>query len=88
MNPTARLKGDGYIVYPDPKRNRVKNSVRMISTRDGAQDFELLKLLADKDPVLAYEKSRRVASRFNDFNWEPENLENVRREILEALDAE
>lgn len=88
LNPAALLKGDGYIVYPDPERNRVKNSIRMIATRDGAQDFELLKLLADKNPVLAYEKSRKIASRFNDFDWEPENLETTRREILEALDAE
>lgn len=88
LNPTALLKGDGYIVYPDPEKNRVKNSIRMIATRDGAQDFELLKLLADKNPVLAYEKSRKVASRFDDFDWEPENLETARKEILEALDAE
>ena len=60
----------------------------MMATRDGAQDFELLKLLADKDPAAAYEKSRKVAARFNDFNWDPQNLEDVRIEILEALDAE
>ena len=88
LNPAAMLKGDGYIVYPDPARNRVKNSIRMTATRDGAQDFELLKLLADKYPVLAYEKSRKIASGFNHFDWEPENLETARIEILEALDAE
>lgn len=88
LNPKADIKGDGYIVYPDKNGGRIKNSMRMIATRDGAQDFELLKLLADKNPAAAYEKSRKVAARFNDFNWDPQNLETVRREILEALDTE
>ncbi len=88
LNPKAVVKGDGYIVYPDGKNGCVKNSVRMMATRDGAQDFELLKLLADKDPAAAYDKSRKVAARFNDFNWDPGNLEQIRQEILEALDAE
>lgn len=88
LNPKAQVKGDAYIIYPDEGTLQVKTSVRMMATRDGAQDFELLKLLADKDPAAAYEKSRKVAARFNDFNWDPQNLEDVRIEILEALDAE
>lgn len=87
LNPDARIRGDGYIVYPDPANNSIRNSVRMISTRDGAQDFELLKLLADKNPKMAYTKAKEVALRFNDFNWETENLERVRIEILEALSS-
>lgn len=86
LNENVRIKGDGYIVYPDVTENSIKNSIRMIATRDGAQDFELLKILADKNPKKAYEEAKKVALRFNDFNWEPENLEQTRIEILEAIE--
>lgn len=87
LNDNVQIKGDGYIVYPDVSQNSIRNSVRMIATRDGAQDFELLKLLADKDPKKAYAESRKAALRFNDFNWEPQVLEQTRIRILEALDS-
>lgn len=86
FNENVRIKGDGYIVYPDVPQNNIKNSIRMIATRDGAQDFELLKILADKNPKKAYEEARKVALRFNDFNWEPQNLEQTRIEIWEAME--
>lgn len=85
LNPEAFFKGDGYIVYPDREHNSIKNSIRMIATRDGAQDFELLVQLAVKDPQKAFSLARRVALRFDDFNWSPENLEQVRLEILKDL---
>lgn len=86
LNEKARIKGDGYICYPDPEHCSIKNSVRMIATRDGAQDFELLKLLADCDPKEAYKKAGKVIRRFNDFNWDEDNLEEIRKEILEELE--
>lgn len=85
LNDDVRIKGDGYIVYPDPAHNSIKNSVRMIATRDGAQDFELLTLLAARDPKKAFDAAKKVILRFNDFNWDPDNLEKIRIEILEAI---
>ncbi|MDD7739640.1 MAG: DUF4091 domain-containing protein [Fusicatenibacter sp.] len=86
LNPDAVIKGDGYIVYPDPKHSGIKNSIRMISTRDGAQDFELLSLLAKKDPSAAFCLARKVILRFNDFNWDTSHFEEIRMELLEALE--
>lgn len=85
FNDDVRIKGDGYIVYPDPAHNSIKNSIRMIATRDGAQDYELLKILADKNPKKAFDAAKKVILRFNDFNWDPDNLEKARIEILEAI---
>lgn len=85
LNPQAIIRGDGYIVYPDKERNGIKNSIRMISTRDGAQDYELLKLLADKNPEKAYRLARKVIARFNDFNWNVEEFEANRAKLLEEL---
>lgn len=87
LTPTTHFKGDGYIVYPDAPAGRIRNSIRMIATRDGAQDFELLTLLAVKDAEKAFRLARKVISRFNDFNWETENMEEVRIELLEAIEA-
>lgn len=88
LNPDALIKGDGYIVYPDKENDSIKNSVRMIATRDGAQDFELLKLLADKNPEKAFKLARKVIHRFNDFNWEHENMEEQRIQILESIELD
>ncbi|MGN0313916.1 MAG: DUF4091 domain-containing protein [Fusicatenibacter sp.] len=86
LNPDAVIKGDGYIVYPDKKNNSIKNSIRMIATRDGAQDFELLTLLARKDPSAALKIARKVILRFDDFNWDITHFEETRIELLTALE--
>jgi hypothetical protein len=39
LNPNAKVKGDGFIIYPDNKNSSIKNSVRMLATRDSAQDL-------------------------------------------------
>lgn len=46
-------KGDSYIVYPDKKHMTVKSSLRYEAHRDGLEDNELLRLLAQRDPELA-----------------------------------
>lgn len=85
LNPINICKGDGYIVYPDAANTAIKNSVRMISTRDSAQDYELLKLLADVNPQRAFELARKVVRRFDDFMWEEEAFEEIYNELLEEL---
>lgn len=85
LNKKTIIKGDGYIVYPDKENNSIKNSTRMIATRDSAQDYELLKLLADKNPKAAYQLAKEVIIRFNDFNWNIESFEKNRIELLKSI---
>lgn len=86
LNRKNICKGDGYIVYPDAKNYGIKNSVRMISTRDSARDYELLKLLADRNPKKAFELAGRAARRFNDFLWDGAEFEKIYGELLDELD--
>lgn len=88
LNRKNICKGDGYIVYPDAQNFGIKNSIRMISTRDSAQDYELLKMLADIDPEKAFELAGRVVENFHDFLWDEEAFWKVYQELLEALQTE
>lgn len=87
LNPEAKVKGDGFIIYPDSKKGEICGSVRQLAARDSAQDYELLYMLAEKDPARAYELARKVIRRFDDFTWDPSLLEEVRTEVLRGLEA-
>ena len=85
MNPDARFKGDGFIVYPDAEHNGLMLSARGLNTVDGLQDWELLNLLREKNPAAAKAIARRVASGFTDLHTDPLSLEAARAEILTLL---
>lgn len=86
LRPDAHFKGDGYIVYPDPKHNSVKNSARLINTRDSAEDYELLRIVAEKDPELAFSLAGRVLNSFRDFTWDIGKILQTREELLSAAE--
>lgn len=86
LNPEAKVKGDGFIIYPDSQRGTICGSVRQLAARDSAQDYELLYLLAKKDPARAYELARRVIRRFDDFTWDAAFFEEIRAEVLSRLE--
>ncbi|WP_279580979.1 DUF4091 domain-containing protein [Fodinicola feengrottensis] len=60
--------GDGYIVYPDPAHNTVRSSVRGLSTRDGLQDYELLRILGERDPATAHSLAASLVPSFDNFS--------------------
>ena len=41
-------KGDDFIVWPDIENNGVESSIRAASIRDGAEDYEVFHLLAQR----------------------------------------
>ncbi len=49
--------GDAFITYPWPERNSIHSSIRLEAMREGIEDYELLRVLAVRDP----EKARRLA---------------------------
>jgi hypothetical protein len=84
LNPKAHFKGDGYIVYPDSAHNAVKGSARLINTRGSAEDYELLRIVAERDAALAYGIAGRLVSNFHDFTWDTAKILRAREELLAA----
>ncbi|MBR6921392.1 MAG: DUF4091 domain-containing protein [Clostridia bacterium] len=84
--PGARFKGDGFIVYPDEENLRVIPSNRLLATADGIIEYELLKILSEKDPAAADAICSSVIRRFNEYNDDPENLEYARIKLLQAAE--
>ncbi len=85
LHANARFKGDGFIVYPDVENNSLLLSARGINTIEGLQDWELLKLLFQKNPESAKAISRSIASSFNDIHANSEELEAAHAKILTLL---
>ena len=85
LNPNARYKGDGFIVYPDVANNGLMDSLRGVNTRDGMQDWELLHLLELKNPAAAKAIAHRIAKAFNDIHATDADVEAARVEILTML---
>ncbi len=85
--PDARFKGDGFLVYPDPKHGVFRYSTRFFAMRDGIRDYELLKLCPDAD---AKAVTGSVVRGFDDFDASPEKLDEAERRIfsLAAVSAE
>ena len=85
MQPAARFKGDGYIVYPDVEHNDVILSNRAVATREGLYDWELLHMLAKQDAGAALAISGSVAHTFTDFTDDVTVLDTAREKLLQAI---
>ena len=57
--------GDAWIVYPGDRQ--LLDSIRHEAMRDGVEDFELLTLLAKKDPAMAHEIAEGTVRTFTDY---------------------
>lgn len=84
--PTARDKGDGYIVYPDVPNNSVRMSNRGVQTIEGIQDWELLNMYSKIDPKGAISIAKEAAKSFVKFNNDPVLLDNLREKLLTLLE--
>lgn len=79
--------GDANIVYPDPERLEVLDSIRYEAMRDGIEDHELLSQLAEKDEAAAQELAGRIVKGFTSYETGGREFRKVRRELLERLSA-
>ncbi|MHB0998257.1 MAG: DUF4091 domain-containing protein [Armatimonadota bacterium] len=75
--------GDSHIVYPG--RRGPLSSIRLEAMRDGLEDFELLKLLAKKDPKKAEKISSSVIRTMTDYTIDPAEFRAARAELIKAL---
>ena len=85
IQPNARYKGDGYIVYPDIENFDVLHSNRGVATREGLYDWELLHMLEQKDAASALAIAHSVARTFEDFTHNEADIDAARIRLLEAL---
>ena len=76
--------GDSHIIYPG-KRGPL-SSIRMEAMRDGLEDFELLSLLARKNPKKAHAICDSVIRSMTDYSMDPKTIRKARLKLLEALE--
>lgn len=76
--------GDAWIVYPG--NHKVLDSIRHEAMRDGVEDFELLTLLAQKDPTKARQLAEEAVHAFTDYVRDTKKFRAIRRRLLDALD--
>ncbi len=76
--------GDVAVVYPGPQGPR--DSIRWEMQREGVQDYELLRLLAERDPVAAEKIAGRLVMGFDDYSTDMADFRAARHDLLELLD--
>ncbi|MBT7165603.1 MAG: DUF4091 domain-containing protein [Victivallales bacterium] len=81
----ARMTGDGVLVYP--LADGLASSVRLEAVRDGSEDYDLLAAVANKHGAnRANALAQRLVRDMTDFTRNPQELEQVRSELFDALE--
>ncbi len=75
--------GDTHVIYPGTDGPWM--SIRLEAEREGAEECELLKVLAKKDKARADAICQKVFRSFKDVEYNVAAFEAARRELLEAL---
>ncbi len=75
--------GDPWIVYPGT--DGPLDSIRFEAMRDGIADYELLCLLAERDPEAAQRLAERVILDFDRYDTDVGRFRAARHELLQAL---
>ena len=78
--------GDTATIYADVANNTIKSSIRMENLRDGAEEYELLKMLEKVDPNAAKALVEMVASDAKtNYCKDTDELAEVRAMLIRAL---
>mgnify|MGYP000201799616 CR=1 FL=1 len=85
LNMGRPAPGDCFIVYP--YNGRIADSIRHEAMRDGIEDYELLWVVAQKDPRRADEICNRMIQSQTQYVRDIEQFRRIRRELLEAAGA-
>jgi len=75
--------GDFAVLYPD--KGKLLSSIRLEAMRDGIVDYELLKMLEQKNPDKAKELAGKIVFRFDHYDINILHFREIRRQILELL---
>lgn len=82
--PSFLPPGDAWIVYPGDRQ--LLDSIRHEAMRDGVEDYELLKVLAGRDPERAAALAQAVVVSFTDYVRDVAAFRQVRQALLDSLD--
>jgi hypothetical protein len=77
--------GDAFIVYPDRAAKSVYSSIRLETMREGIEDYELLLLLKQRNPVAAEQLSQSAITSFTEYVRDPGEFRKIERKLLQAL---
>ncbi|MFB3923955.1 MAG: glycoside hydrolase domain-containing protein [Terriglobia bacterium] len=77
--------GDAFIVYPDRANKSVFTSIRLEAMREGIEDYELLRLLNQKNPSEAEALGKAAIAGFTDYVRDPAAFRKIERRLLEEL---
>lgn len=75
--------GDTHIVYP--AYNKIYPSIRLNAMRDGIRDYELLRMVEQKDPEKAKEICNSIILGRDNYDMDIDHFYQVRKEMLEFL---
>jgi hypothetical protein len=77
--------GDGFIVYPDREQKSILSSIRLEAMREGIEDYELLRVLKDKDPTAAQALAQQAIGSFTDYVRNPAQFRRIHKQLLGTL---
>lgn len=77
------IGGDSFIIYPGYKK--LYPSIRLCAMRDGIRDYDLLRMVEEKDKALADEYCHRLVMGPAEYDLDLKDFRQLRREILEYL---
>ncbi|MGQ9597030.1 MAG: glycoside hydrolase domain-containing protein [Thermoproteota archaeon] len=83
VEPNNLPPGDAFIIYPG--KEGPLSSIRFEALRLGVQDYELLRMLEERDPAKAKGLAEAVVRSITDYEKDPLKFDEVRRELMLSL---
>lgn len=86
VEPDNLPPGDAFIIYPG--KSGPLSSMRFEILRLGVQDYELLRMLEEKNPSKAKSLTNSVVRSITDYEKDPSKFDEARRELMISLSEE
>jgi hypothetical protein len=83
VEPNNLPPGDAFIIYPG--REGPLSSIRLEVLRLGVQDYELLKMLEEQNPVKARELANQLVRTITDYEKNVSKFNEIRQQLMTAL---
>jgi hypothetical protein len=78
--------GGGFLVYSDPQRGKVLDSIRWELLRQTSQDYEMLRMLAERGGD-SLGLCRELVRGFGDYDTDPARFRQMRHRLMVQLDG-
>jgi hypothetical protein len=84
MNETYLPPGDAFVVYPDKAHLSLYSSIRLEAMREGIEDYELLRSLAQRNPAEARRIVDQAIRSFTEYVRDVSTFRRIQTSLLEA----